>query len=60
MTKSPEVSAAIREFVVLIAHGNEAHRRWLMRAGEAYINGDEVLQDTAHVPHLDVRNMKIG
>ena len=33
------IADAIREFVVLIAHGDGDHKRWLHEAGEAFIEG---------------------
>lgn len=29
-------------FAVLILHGDEAHRAWLLAAAEAFINGREI------------------
>lgn len=42
MDLSAEAAEAVREFVVLIAHGDEDHRRWLSRAAEAFCAGKPV------------------
>lgn len=35
-----ETASEIRRFVVLIAHGDDAHKHWLFEAGEAFIKDE--------------------
>lgn len=37
-----ETAEKIRNFVVLIAHGDDDHRLWLRNAGEAFIKGEPI------------------